>query len=764
LNNWLIPSATATLIASLALMLSYLILYFQEKRRYFLLISAAWFIYSVRFVFVLLKIYYPQVAVYSDLVLAMAFANSYLLFLSLRDFSRKKTGIIDIVIGAVMVCFIFSRYVFGIPLFFTTLVIFFYCGGIFIYKGAMIGFQFYSRTKLSVLVGCFLVLWGLHKLDYPFLVNVTWFAPVGYLMGAAFELFTSLFIIMMYYSLSKNEYRKDENRLEDLIALSAMEKISPKDLLDKALDMAIKITESKIGYIYRYDEDKKKFTLNTWSKEVMHECTVASPETTYDLEKTGCWGEAVRQRKPYIINDYSRKNPLTKGTPAGHVTLKKFLTVPVLVKDRIKAVVGVANKPYDYDAGDIRQLKIFMDGVWRILERQQREIELEEAKDKAEESARTKSVFLANISHELRTPLNGILGMAALLNAESLSPEQKHLVELLCKSGMDMHGIVEDLLDLTAIKEDKLVFHNEWFDFKGLVSAIVNTQKEGLAGLKQARIVHSWSGPDGLYHGDSARIAQCIENVLDNALKFSDEGIVRVDVTVAKAVIIEIKDSGIGISEAELSRIFSEFVYEGQPFMKSRRGLGLGLSITKSIMEKMVGSIRIQSKLGQGTIVRLEFPLFIPMKNKDDSTFIGQKTRHQMEVLVAEDDAINRLYITKLLKKNGYGVLQAGNGEEVLKIFEKKIPALVLMDIGMPVMDGLQATRKLKETALFSRVPIIAVTAHALPSDLEKYKDLGMEFISKPFTEYQLMQKIDSLIQRNSSLNFPGNESEIAVE
>ncbi|MGB7566609.1 MAG: PAS domain S-box protein, partial [Chitinivibrionales bacterium] len=166
----------------------------------------------------------------------------------------------------------------------------------------------------------------------------------------------------------EDEIRQNEVRLEGLLKLSQYSAVSIQKLLDFALDEAIILTGSKIGYIYYYDEVKKQFTLNTWSKEVMKECTIAEQETVYQLEKTGIWGEAVRQKRPIIINDFHAPDPLKKGYPEGHAQLHKFMTIPVLTGGKIVGVVGVANKDSDYNASDVRQLTLLMDSAWRIAE------------------------------------------------------------------------------------------------------------------------------------------------------------------------------------------------------------------------------------------------------------------------------------------------------------------------------------------------------------------------------------------------------------
>jgi PAS domain S-box-containing protein len=252
---------------------------------------------------------------------------------------------------------------------------------------------------------------------------------------------------------AEQELKLNEKRLESLLRIAQISTTSIQELLDFALQEAIELTSSKIGYIYFYDEDKRQFSLNTWSKEVMKECRVQNPQTLYNLDDTGCWGEAVRQRKPIILNDYEADNSIKQGTPEGHVKLKKFLTIPVIIDNKIVAVAGVANKLEDYDYSDIRQLSLLMDSVWKISERVTLLAELKNAKEKAEESDRLKSAFLANMSHEIRTPMNGIMGFTNLLQETELTTEQlKEYVGIIQKSGKRMLDTVNDLIDISRIE------------------------------------------------------------------------------------------------------------------------------------------------------------------------------------------------------------------------------------------------------------------------------------------------------------------------
>jgi len=176
--------------------------------------------------------------------------------------------------------------------------------------------------------------------------------------------------------------QRNESRLKKLLDILQHPSETIQDFLDYALDQAIQLTESKIGYIYHFDECSKKFVLNTWSKEVMAECAIANPSTCYELEKTGIWGEVVRQRRPIIINDFQAVNPLKKGYPEGHVQLLKFMTVPIFKNDNIVSVIGLANKETDYEEPDIFQVSLLMKTVWKVTERKRAEDALRESEER----------------------------------------------------------------------------------------------------------------------------------------------------------------------------------------------------------------------------------------------------------------------------------------------------------------------------------------------------------------------------------------------
>jgi transcriptional regulator with GAF, ATPase, and Fis domain len=195
--------------------------------------------------------------------------------------------------------------------------------------------------------------------------------------------------------------RLEAERLKSLVEIVQYESESIQELLEFTLDEAIKLTKSKVGYIYFYDEHKNEFTLNSWSKDIMKECTIVEPQTVYQLENTGIWGEAVRQSKPIIVNDFQSPNPLKKGYPEGHAALFKFMSIPVFYQNRIVAVLGVANKENDYDECDVQQLILLMDSAWKAVLRKRGE---EELKNQIQQ----KMEYTRALVHELKTPLTSL--------------------------------------------------------------------------------------------------------------------------------------------------------------------------------------------------------------------------------------------------------------------------------------------------------------------------------------------------------------------
>lgn len=251
----------------------------------------------------------------------------------------------------------------------------------------------------------------------------------------------------------KREIQTQNERLESLLRISHYKMNSPDDLLEYVLNEAVNLTFSQIGYIFSYDELRKKMNLKAVSSEVMDLCSVREVRIEHNLDDSGLWGEPIRQRKEIIVNNYPSEHFHKGGLPTGHIPLERFLSIPVIINNVIVGVVGVGNKKNDYEPSDVRQLTLLMDTAWRMLEHQKMIDNLKTAKKVAEESEKLKSAFLANMSHEIRTPMNGILGFAELLKEPKLSgEEQQEYISIIGKSGQRMLCIINDIINISKVE------------------------------------------------------------------------------------------------------------------------------------------------------------------------------------------------------------------------------------------------------------------------------------------------------------------------
>lgn len=382
----------------------------------------------------------------------------------------------------------------------------------------------------------------------------------------------------------------------------------------------------------------------------------------------------------------------------------------------------------------------------------ERTADLSRALRAARTASRAKDLFLANMSHEVRTPLTGIMGIAQLLAESDLTSEQQELLGNLQESCQSLKHIIDDMLDLKSLERGKVKFRKEPFSPREVIEAMI-MRYESSAQRNGNRLSHVTSlAPDDLRVGDRTRFEQVVANLLTNALKFTQNGVVEVTSnTVGTDVSVVVSDTGIGIQADQLERIFEDFTQADDDISARFGGTGLGLSIVRMIMRQFGGSVSVTSELGRGSIFTLVFPLAeVRPELLQEQGICSRRADglllHGKRILLAEDNRINAKVIRSFLAKYGGEAVLAANGSEALYRTSRQAFDILIFDINMPDIGGVELLRRIRTTeacAMNSTTPAIACTANAMPDQIAGYLECGFSaVVRKPLDADEFMSSL----------------------
>ena len=554
--------------------------------------------------------------------------------------------------------------------------------------------------------------------------------------------------------------QRSNHRL-DLLASNAgrlLESDAPQQLVNELCQKVMRYLDCDAYFNYLVDEDAGRLRLNSCAG-IGKEDAESIEWLEYGVAVCGC---AARDAGRIVAENIPQaQDPRTELVKS--LGILAYACHPLMSHGRVLGTLSFGTRTRtSFSDDDLSLMKAIADQVAIAMERRGMEEKLRQAKQAAEAASRTKSRFLANMSHELRTPMTGVLGMLDLALQSPPTLQQTEYIQTAYRSGRSLLRILNDVLDLAKVEAGKFELDDKPFHLSACVTESVDivvpeTLRKGIElSLEMAEDL-----PDRVV-GDQARLRQVLTNLVGNAVKFTDRGRVGVKVTGRErtpeggmTIFCSVSDTGIGIPPDKKHLLFNAFSQVDDSHTRSYGGTGLGLAISKEIVERMGGSIGFESEQGKGST--FFFTARVTVAAACDGAADGANTVRtpaegpgedlvSRRLLIAEDDATIREVLGNMLARVRYQVDFAEDGQRVVEMWQKGGYDLILMDVQMPRLDGFQATRAIRDLEEGGRIPIIAMTAHAMKEDEKRCIAAGMDaYISKPIDFRECIEKVKEL-------------------